>query len=183
MFSADHGEEFGEHGGQYHETLHTEVVAVPLVIRGPGLEHARSSTPARQIDLAPTVLARLGIQPPSEWPGRDLFSRDMGEQTAIFYERDVPSRFRQRGVRLGDYKLIVVEPKQPDPIDAALETPALKPGVYLYDMAHDPDEKRNLFAPDHPRLAPLLALLREQYHDPTLGEVVGAPSAFAKAAP
>ena len=31
VFTSDHGEEFGEHQGQYHYTLHGEVTRTPLV--------------------------------------------------------------------------------------------------------------------------------------------------------
>jgi choline-sulfatase len=181
VLTADHGEEFGEHGGIHHETLHAEVVEVPLVIRAPGAERGRSSAPARQIDVAPTVLAQLDIPQPPAWPGRDLFARSADEQQKGFYERDVPTRFRQRAVRNGDYKLIVVESRPPDTIDEALPSPSLKPGMYLYDKARDPHEAHNLFAPDHPQLSPLLAALREHFDDPTLGVSVGAPAAFADA--
>src|SRR5678809_755435 len=38
IITADHGEEFGEHGSMGHgRTLHQEVLRVPLVIAAPGL--------------------------------------------------------------------------------------------------------------------------------------------------
>ena len=41
---ADHGEEFLDHGGQYHgHTLYQELVHVPLVVRAPGSSRAGSS--------------------------------------------------------------------------------------------------------------------------------------------
>ncbi len=63
VFSSDHGEEFGEHGKRFHgDTLYDCAINVPLVISGldrvgrfPGL--------VREIDLMPTLLDYLGIQP------------------------------------------------------------------------------------------------------------------------
>src|SRR6185437_5465032 len=38
LVTADHGEEFGEHGGRYHgTTVYEEQVRVPLVVAGPGI--------------------------------------------------------------------------------------------------------------------------------------------------
>jgi arylsulfatase A-like enzyme len=57
IITADHGEEFGEHGGIGHgQTLHDEVVHVPLIIRWPG--HApRIETGLVGLDrIAPALL-------------------------------------------------------------------------------------------------------------------------------
>src|SRR5262249_7616356 len=43
--TADHGEEFGEHGGVYHgSTLYEEQVRVPLVVVAPGVPPGRVAT-------------------------------------------------------------------------------------------------------------------------------------------
>jgi arylsulfatase A-like enzyme len=60
IVTADHGEEFGEHGGRYHgTTVYEEQVRVPLVMNAPGLLAPRRVTRARAslVDLLPTVLA------------------------------------------------------------------------------------------------------------------------------
>ncbi len=74
MVTADHGEEFGEHGGRYHgTTVYEEQVRVPLVIVGPGVAaNARVSAPVQTIDLLPTTLSALGIPRPARLRGRDL---------------------------------------------------------------------------------------------------------------
>src|SRR4029077_5592503 len=48
---ADHGEEFGEHGGRYHgTTVYEEQVHVPLVVVGPSVQKAaRISTVVQTI--------------------------------------------------------------------------------------------------------------------------------------
>ncbi|MGD0679605.1 MAG: sulfatase-like hydrolase/transferase [Polyangiaceae bacterium] len=74
IITADHGEEFGEHGGRYHgTTVYEEQVRVPLVISGPGVRSkARQDTVIGTIDLLPTVLSALGIPRPAPLRGRDL---------------------------------------------------------------------------------------------------------------
>jgi arylsulfatase A-like enzyme len=52
--------------------MHREVVRVPLVFRGPGLEPRRVTEVARQVDVMPTVLELLGLPAPEGIPGRSL---------------------------------------------------------------------------------------------------------------
>lgn len=58
IITSDHGEEFGEHGGIGHgQTLHDEVIHVPLIIRWPGHE-PRVETGLVGLDrIAPALLA------------------------------------------------------------------------------------------------------------------------------
>ena len=72
--TADHGEEFGDHGGRYHGTsVYEEQVRVPLVVVGPGVRAGASvDEPVQTIDLVPTVLSALGIPRPARVRGRDV---------------------------------------------------------------------------------------------------------------
>jgi len=74
ILTADHGEEFGEHGGHYHGTsVYEEQVRVPLLICAPGtLAARRVAEPVQTIDLLPTVLTALDIPKPPRIRGRDL---------------------------------------------------------------------------------------------------------------
>ena len=74
IVTADHGEEFGEHGGRYHgTTVYDEQVRVPLVVVGPGVRAGRVvPTVVQTIDLLPTALSALGIPRPARLRGRDL---------------------------------------------------------------------------------------------------------------
>jgi len=72
IVTADHGEEFGEHGGRYHgTTVYEEQVRVPLVVV---FDHAPKhvSGPVQTIDIVPTVLSALGVPRPARIRGRDL---------------------------------------------------------------------------------------------------------------
>lgn len=74
VVTADHGEEFGEHGGRYHgSSVYEEQVRVPLVVAGPGVrQRARVPAVVQTIDLLPTALSALGIPRPPRLRGRDL---------------------------------------------------------------------------------------------------------------
>jgi len=73
VVSADHGEEFGDHGGRYHgTTVYEEQVRVPLVVVAPGVAPSVVSAPVQTIDLLPTTLAALDVPQPARIRGRDL---------------------------------------------------------------------------------------------------------------
>jgi arylsulfatase A-like enzyme len=74
ILTADHGEEFGEHGGRYHgTTVYEEQVRVPLLVSAPGLfAPRRVPQPVQLVDLLPTVLAGLDIPRPARVRGTDL---------------------------------------------------------------------------------------------------------------
>lgn len=62
VFSADHGEEFLEHGHIKHcRTLFDSSIHTPLLIRIPGLPARTVDTPVSNVDLAPTILDLLGL--------------------------------------------------------------------------------------------------------------------------
>lgn len=75
IVTADHGEEFGEHGRRYHGTnLHDEVLHVPALFLAPGRLPAavRRPGPVAQVDLAPTVLDLAGIEIPPDLDGHSF---------------------------------------------------------------------------------------------------------------
>lgn len=70
--TADHGEEFLEHGGRSHQPLKLteELVHVPLLLRVPGRLHQRVDAPTSLIDLSPTLLDVLDLPAPADFRGR-----------------------------------------------------------------------------------------------------------------
>lgn len=77
ILTADHGEEFNEHGGFWHgTTLYDEQIHIPLLIKLPKNELAgtRVKWQSRAIDVAPTVTAAMGVDAGEGWMGADLFA-------------------------------------------------------------------------------------------------------------
>jgi arylsulfatase A-like enzyme len=74
ILTADHGDEFFEHGGKGHShSLYHELVHVPLIIRGPGITPGgRISAPVELIDIMPTILDLTGLDAPEGLQGRSL---------------------------------------------------------------------------------------------------------------
>ncbi len=64
IITGDHGEEFAEHGYWGHTGNFTlEQVAVPLLMRGPGIAVGVERRPTSHLDLAATLLEMLGADP------------------------------------------------------------------------------------------------------------------------
>lgn len=76
VITADHGESLGEHGLFTHaNSVREEVLRVPLVLISYGYQPPASLTPRAfpsQVDIAPTILAELGLPRPETWSGRPL---------------------------------------------------------------------------------------------------------------
>ncbi len=156
VFFSDHGEEFNERGGRYHNSsVYDEQIRVPLVIRVPGLPGGRIAVPAGLLDLLPTTTALLRLSDSLERHGRELVSLMLGcddgsarhAYSEWFGMRGTTHVRDQRAVVQGTMKLIA-RPQQ-----AAFE---------LYDLASDPEEYENLIGhrtEEARRLRGLLAAL------------------------
>jgi arylsulfatase A-like enzyme len=70
--TADHGEEFLDHGGRFHapEKLTEELIRVPLLIRVPGVAGRRVEDVISHVDVAPTLLDILDLPAPADFRGR-----------------------------------------------------------------------------------------------------------------
>lgn len=78
--TADHGEEFLEHGRVEHgNNLFEETVHVPLVASGPGIPVAvRNDGLHSQVDIMPAMLALCGLEAPGGLPGAGLLEGSTG---------------------------------------------------------------------------------------------------------
>jgi arylsulfatase A-like enzyme len=138
IVTADHGEEFLEHGMFGHGyNLFNTTVHVPLIIAGPGIPAGGVvNENVSLVDLAPTVLELTGLKPEPRFEGRSLVPllRDAAEPSAApadvvlqlprnSFEWDL--RAHKDGLVRGREKLLV------DP-DGTSE---------LYDLGKDPAEK------------------------------------------
>ncbi|MFP6639026.1 MAG: sulfatase, partial [Myxococcota bacterium] len=91
---SDHGEEFFEHGGWWHGlTLYEEQIHVPLIIKWAKGSTATddSSSLARLIDVAPTLIGAAGGQAPASMQGIDLrmpASERNAKQREVYSEED-----------------------------------------------------------------------------------------------
>jgi arylsulfatase A-like enzyme len=149
--TADHGEEFMEHGWLGHTTLlHDTLVRVPLLIRPPG--HARGAVvvdaPVSLVALAPTLLELVGVPAaPADFDGASIAALVRGGDGGgdpILADVD----YREHTSLRASQRMVVVHPHK-------LIEDRLTGRVSLFDLAADPRETRDLSA-DRPDLVAAL---------------------------
>jgi arylsulfatase A-like enzyme len=164
IVTADHGEEFFEHGEQGHgRNLFDEVTRVPLIVWGPGRvpEGERSAETVGHIDLMPTILALAGVSSPAQVSGRDILAPASVERSAASEFRFTESRV-EVAIREG-YKLVDV-----DPPSFMVQRGHRKMVRYresdgytyeAYDLDEDPSESHNRLPADAVAFEPMKRLL------------------------
>jgi arylsulfatase A-like enzyme len=142
VITADHGEEFGEHGVMLHGfTLYNTALRVPLIVVAPGTVPGRVvQEDVSLLDVAPTILELVGAPPAAPFEGRSLVPW-MTEGVGTPHHGEVLSELEPLG----------------DP-DLRAHTHALVSGhrkllvnrngfSVAYDVAQDPGELRARFVP------------------------------------
>lgn len=137
ILTADHGDEFMEHGDfGHHHKLYDEILHVPLIISGPGIKEGhRINDPVGLIDISPTILDLLGIN--------DIPESFMGKSLVPFLRGRSPSKKR----------VIISETSHEGKTYLSYRTHKWK-YIYvfdekgwthkLYDIQKDPKEKENI---------------------------------------
>jgi len=147
ILTADHGQQFMEHGCFGHgDYLYDELIHVPLIIVGPGLRNQVISQQVSLLDLAPTILDLVKIEKPKAFLGNSVLPLITGnrakagsldaisEAGTVINEVSVGTKLQlnvnQRviSVRTGKWKYIYNEGRQDE----------------LYDLEDDPKETKNI---------------------------------------
>ncbi len=71
-FTSDHGYHLGDHSFWQKANLHEQVIRVPLILAGPGIEPGRSRSLAQLVDLVPTLCDLTGAPIPEGVEGKSL---------------------------------------------------------------------------------------------------------------
>jgi len=152
IVTADHGEEFGDHGGDGHRyQVFRELLHVPLVIVAPGVERGspRVAADVSTIDLLPTLRELLGTRASAQDAGASLMPLYRGggadpDRAVLAMRTDVgvdASRELRSVIRNGEHWIQSL----PDGSEM------------LFDLLADPTEQRNLAIARADRAAELRA--------------------------
>ncbi len=163
LVTADHGEEFLEHGRMLHSSFYDEVVRIPGILVPPRRDPDRLGPPrvvkdqVRLIDLRPTLARLAGIPRSAACQGVPLVDWLDGTRTSC---PSGPATVYHQALRMDGFKLL-----------------RDKEGVRLYDLERDPGETRDIGqVPEHrERFQSMLTLLNElRDRDTVLGEQLRA---------
>lgn len=153
IFTADHGEAFGEHGMYEHgHTLHDEVIRVPLIVVSSSFDPgAREEDYASTIDLMPTILdviQRPEIAP-TAMQGTTIVPRIFaGEVPPDVYAEGMLYGSTERAVISDGYKLMFDEQER---------------RWTLFDVSADPNELTDMAQERPDRAQRMAKLLRDTY--------------------
>lgn len=153
VFTADHGEEFGEHRLLSHGgNLYEATLRVPLSITGFGPSAREAATIEREVlnmDLLPTLCSLAGLPIPEHLSDRPLLHEDQPAeptfaQTLHGFDHDIEGFVEKLGVTYQGFKLVYT------PVTGVVE---------LYDLAADPEELHDLSGTQPGRTRALMAQL------------------------
>lgn len=148
--TADHGEEFQEHGGWWHgTTLYDEALHIPFILKPAqgGVRGQVRSDSVQSVDIAPAMVAAAGLKMPPTFAGNDVLAGPVDEP--MYAEEDLEGN-QLTSIRKDRWKLITANPGNP----RGLAT------IELYDMEADPKEKKNLAGSERDKVAELMAELQ-----------------------
>lgn len=132
VFTSDHGDNVGDHGLWWKNTMYAGSVGVPLIIAGPGIDPGVCTTPVSHIDLVPTILRLGGMNPPADLPGQDVLKIAAAPDRP---ERVVFSEYHATGSITG---IFMVADSHYRYVEYVGEAPQ------LFDRESDPQERRDL---------------------------------------
>ena len=173
IVTSDHGEEMFERGViQHGKTLYEELTRIPLIIKAPGRGPKVVELPAMTIDIAPTVLAALGLPPESRMQGKNLLSDELDMRVVL---SEIDDSFAHKyAVRDGQGFKLIHSPRE-------REVPFPGPKEWeLYDTRNDPFEREEKSALNKERFEVLRAALLDRIGSlKKLGKSLGEVGAAA----
>ncbi len=166
VFTADHGEAFGDHGLMGHQdVMYDEVLRVPLLIRYSAMKQPmRVAAPVDLLDVRRTILDLAGLSEPPGTHGESLVPIMAGERRERERALSVQARHyfedghHEYVIRDRVWKLIVRTPPSEDRLGNGFPTwmGDRDDGTFeLYNLIEDPGERTNLVA-SHPEVVSYL---------------------------
>ena len=157
ILTADHGEEFGEHGGWEHgHSLYNELIRVPLILKLPEERFSglRVKEPVSLADILPTIFEIYGLRVPHGLDGISLLKTirgKVGRRKIYSYLEDNSYKITPGRAAVIDFPWKLIMTKEPGG----------KAKFELYNLERDPWERVNLFSKEKEVSSRLVPLLRK----------------------
>jgi len=132
VFTTDHGEYMGEHGLYGKNQLYETAYRIPFLVRWPKRIPARTAVDhiVSTVDVQPTLLGLMGIEPSGREQGRDASAAVCGKKADWADESLMHhSSLTRAGIFTPEYELAVLQ---------------TGPGI-LFDRRNDPEQVHNLY--------------------------------------
>ncbi|MBU1565854.1 MAG: sulfatase-like hydrolase/transferase [Proteobacteria bacterium] len=147
IICADHGEEFGEHGGSGHgRSLYEEVTRVPLIIKTTGKTKAKIIRELSQtVDILPTILGLLHIDPPYNSQGVN-FAPLINETGPLVSRKYIYGQMPYySSIRTDTWKMHIFKGYQSFPLLPVSLKTLIFGRKELFNLQKDPGETNNLY--------------------------------------
>ena len=141
VLTSTHGMQLFDHGGLGDsQTLHDELLHVPLLLAGPDVEPGLNEVGVSLIDLAPTLCEYLGLDVPEVMQGSPVQALRVEGGRILFSETD---RIRRRRAAMDERHKVILDLESGE--------------VSMFDLIDDPHEDHDLA--DNPQFRGHRALL------------------------
>jgi choline-sulfatase len=149
VITADHGEEFNEHGSWGHgHSVYQELLWIPYIVRFPGVVPAgrRIAQTVSSMSVYPTVLEAAGVNPPSALEDKSKLAWLRGGAPPALPVAFSDFLDDRRVIRAGRYKLIL-----------------RGTSATFFDLQDDPTEQKELDRSNFPVASRYTAILLGQF--------------------
>lgn len=143
VFMSDHGEMLGDHGVYLKGPFFYEpAIRVPLILSGSGLAQTGKISKAlvELVDLAPTLLEWIGLEPHSAMQGRSLWPILSGERELHKHRNDIYCEYYNSNSMYRTYATMLRTDEH-----KLIRYHNMNDGE-LYDLKGDPAERHNLWS-------------------------------------
>lgn len=146
LFVSDHGCHFRTRNQEYKRSPHESSIRIPLVVQGPGFDHARTVTElVSMVDVAPTLLDAVGIRAPNSMHGKSALPLLQSSEARQNWRQEafvqVSASQIGRAIRTPEWTYYAIDPNgkgNQDPGSMHYEE------YQMYNLSADPHQLLNL---------------------------------------
>ncbi|MGH9345614.1 MAG: sulfatase-like hydrolase/transferase [Terriglobia bacterium] len=145
MFVSDHGCHFRTRNAEYKRSPHESSIHIPLLIQGPGFDHARKVPElVSMVDVTPTLLDALGMNIPDSMRGHSAFPLITDAKARESWRNEALIQLSQsmvgRALRTAEWTYCVADRHG----NGGMQSSSHYSEYQMYNLAADPHQLLNL---------------------------------------